>query len=261
MSDVLIHPTAIIDSGASIGSNVRIGPGAIIGADVVIDNDCEIGPYSIIKGPTNIGQKTHIFQFCSIGEDPQDKKFQEGGESRLVIGENNTIREYCSLNRGTEQGGGITRLGDDNWLMAYVHVAHDCLVGSHNIFANNATLAGHVVIEDFVILGGFTGVHQFCRMGMHSFSAISSGVVKDVPPYVMVSGSPAKPHGLNREGLKRRGFTPEELNRLKIAYRLLYRNQLTLNDAIIELEKLSVECDKVTCLLEFVREPGRGIVR
>jgi len=257
----LIDPSAIVDDGARVGENVSIGPYSIIGAGVEIGAGTVIGPHVVIRGPTRIGRNNRIYQFCSLGDDPQDKKFAGEADSRLEIGDGNTLREFCSINRGTGGGGGVTRLGDDNWIMAYVHIAHDCLVGSHTVFANNATLAGHVIIDDHVILGGFTGVHQFCRVGCHSFSAIASVIVKDVPPYVTVSGNTAAPGGLNREGLKRRGFSRESINALKQAYKTVYRDGLLLKDALEQLQPLCDEHPEVKHFVEFISSSTRGIVR
>ncbi len=244
-----------------IADGVEIGPYSCIGANVEIDSGTVIGPHVVINGPSRIGQDNHIFQFCSIGDDPQDKKYRQDKNSRLEIGNGNTIREYCSINRGTEDGGGITRLGDDNWIMAYVHIAHDCLVGNSTVFANNTTLAGHVIIDDFVILGGFTGVHQFCRVGKHCFSAISSIIVKDVPPYLMVSGNTASPAGLNREGLKRHGFSAEDINSLRKAYKIVYRDGNTVSQALEKLEGLAQDSEHITAFAEFIGASRRGIVR
>ncbi|MBI5463203.1 MAG: acyl-ACP--UDP-N-acetylglucosamine O-acyltransferase, partial [Gammaproteobacteria bacterium] len=206
----MIDPRAVIDPTAELADDVSVGPYAVIGPDVQIGAGTVIGPHAVINGPTRIGRNNHIFQFASVGDAPQDKKYK-GEPTRLEIGDGNTIREFVTINRGTVQDEGVTRIGDDNWIMAYVHIAHDCQVGSHTIFANNASLAGHVRIEDYVILGGYTLVHQFCALGVHSFTAFSSGIAKDVPPYVMVGGFAAEPHGLNTEGLKRRGFAPETI--------------------------------------------------
>lgn len=257
----MIDETAIIDSKASIGNNVSIGAYSIIGSDVSIGNDCWIGSHVVIKGPTKIGQSNKIYQFSSIGDEPQDKKYSGSEQSTLEIGNGNLIREYCSINRGTEQGGGKTVIGDDNWIMAYVHIAHDCLVGNSTVFANNATLAGHVVIEDYVILGGFTGVHQFCHIGKYCFTAISSVVVKDIPPFLMVAGNTAKPSGLNREGLRRHGFTAETIDLLRKAYKIVYRSGLTKNMAIEGLEELTSESEAVSDFFRFIKKSTRGIVR
>lgn len=254
-SSAIVHPDAII------GKGVEVGPYSVIGANVTINENSWIGPHVVINGPTRIGKNNKIFQFCSIGDDPQDKKYAGEEDSVLEIGDGNTIREYCSINRGTTLGGGITRIGNDNWIMAYVHIAHDCLVGDNTIFANNATLAGHVMIEDFVILGGFTGVHQFCRIGCYSLTAISSVVVQDVPPYLIASGNTAKPAGLNREGLKRQGFSQEVINDLRKAYKTIYRDGLLLKDALNKLEPMTVESFEVSEFVKFIQASTRGIVR
>lgn len=257
----MIDSSAKVDAGAQLAADVEVGPWTYIGAGVEIGAGTRIGSHCIVKGPTRIGRDNRVFAFCSIGEDPQDKKFSGVGASQLEIGDRNTIREYCSINRGTPQGGGLTRLGDDNWLMAYCHIAHDCKVGNHTVFANNATLAGHVEIYDYVILGGFTGVHQFCRMGESSFSAIAAAVVRDVPPYIIVNGNNAEPRSINREGLKRRGFSAESIAALKRAYRTLYRQGNSLEDALKLLELERDAFPEVAGLLDFVRSSVRGIVR
>jgi len=257
----LIHQTAIVDPESVIADGVEIGPYSIIGPGVEIGPGTVIGPHVVIKGPARIGTENRIYQFCSLGEDPQDKKYKGDKNSFLEIGNGNTVREYCTINRGTEDGGGITRVGNDNWIMAYVHIAHDCIVGNSTIFANNATLAGHVTIEDFAILGGFTGVHQFCRVGQYSFSAISSVIVKDVPPYLMVSGNTASPSGLNREGLKRHGFSTGDINTLRKAYKILYREGNTVKQALKELKALAHESDMVPAFVDFIEASNRGIIR
>ena len=252
---MIIHPEA------KIGDNVEIGPYSIVGQGVNIGDGTWIGPHVVIKGQTFIGKDNRIFQFSSIGDDPQDKKYSGETDSVLYIGDRNTIREFCTINRGTSGGGGTTRVGDDNWIMAYVHIAHDCMVGDHNVFANNTTMAGHVTVDSHVILGGFTGIHQFCRIGKHSFSAISSVIVKDVPPYLMVAGNTATPNGLNREGLKRLGLTQPRIDQLRKAYRILYRDGLLLKDAIEKLDELAMESVEVAALAEFIKASARGIVR
>ena len=257
----MIDQTAIIHSNADIHKNVSIGPYSVIGENVSIGSGTVIGSHVVITGPTTIGPNNKIFHFSSIGEDPQDKKFNEDKNSYLEIGANNTIREYVSINRGTSDGGGKTIIGNNNWIMAYVHIAHDCIIGNNSTFANNTTLAGHVAIQDFVTLGGFTGVHQFCRIGSYSFSAISSIIVKDVPPYILVSGNTAKPSGLNREGLKRNGFDANTINLLKKAYRIIYRENLTLTEALNELMELSVDSKSVNVMRSFISSSERGIVR
>ncbi len=257
----MIHPTAIIDPGARVAAGVTVGAFTIIHADVSIGENTVVGSHTVIKGPTNIGQDNKIYHFCSIGEDPQDKKYAGEKDSVLSIGDGNVIREYCSINRGTGDGGGETVLGNNNWIMAYVHIAHDCKVGDNVIFANNTTLAGHVIIDDYVILGGFTGVHQFCRVGAHSFSAISSVIVKDVPPYLMVTGNTAKPCGLNREGLKRRDFDLDEIKGLRRAYKILYREGNTLQEAIEKLRPLAEDQKSIATFLAYIEGSSRGIVR
>lgn len=258
----MIDARAIVDPSVRLGSDVTIGPWSLIGPDVEIGDGTWIGPHVVIQGPARIGRNNRIFQFCSLGADPQDKKY--GGErdqTRLEIGDRNTLREYCTMNRGTVQGGGVTRIRDDNWIMAYVHIAHDCIVGSHTVFANGASLAGHVTVEDYAILGGFTLVHQYCRVGAYSFAAVSSVVVKDVPPYVMISQKPAKVRGLNLEGLKRNGLSNETINLLRRAYRTLYRENLTVSESIERLKALAPESPEVARLIEFVGKSTRGIIR
>ncbi|MFP5505621.1 MAG: acyl-ACP--UDP-N-acetylglucosamine O-acyltransferase [Gammaproteobacteria bacterium] len=256
----MIDPRAVVDPKAELAEGVSVGPYAVIGPDVQIGAGTTIGPHTVINGPTRIGRDNRIFQFASIGDAPQDKKYA-GEPTRLEIGDGNTIREFVTINRGTVQDEGVTRIGDDNWIMAYVHIAHDCRIGNHTIFANNASLAGHVRVEDYVILGGFTLVHQFCALGRHSFTAFSTGIAKDVPPYVMVSGHSAQPHGLNTEGLKRRGFSADTIARLKQAYKTLYRSKLTLQEAIEALRAQAADCAEVGVMVEFLERQTRGIVR
>lgn len=256
----MIHPTAIIDKSANLDEDVTIGPYSIIGADVEIGSGTIIGPHVVVNGPTSIGKKNHIFQFASLGEVPQDKKYA-GESTRLEIGDNNVIREYCTISRGTVQDQGITRLGNNNWIMAYVHIAHDCQIGNHTIFANSATLAGHVTIEDYVILGGFTLVHQFCRIGAHCFTGMNSVISQDVPPYLMIAGHMAKPYGINVEGLKRREFSSETLSGLKKAYKILYRSGNSLEKAVVELGELAKQHNDVNNFVEFVKNSTRGILR
>ena len=255
-----VHPTAIVEPGAVIAPDVEIGAYTLVGAHVQIGAGTRIGPHCVITGHTRLGANNQIAQFSSIGEAPQDKKYA-GEPTRLEVGDNNTIREFCTLNRGTTQDAGVTRIGNDNWIMAYVHVAHDCQVGNRTIFANNAQLAGHVRIEDDVILGGFTLVHQFCRVGMHSITGLGTVLLQDVPPYVKASGNPVHPYGLNSEGLRRRGFSADALSALKRAYRTLYRAGLTLEEARDALAEQAADSADVRALLEFVSAPGRGIVR
>ncbi|MCP1676158.1 UDP-N-acetylglucosamine acyltransferase [Natronocella acetinitrilica] len=256
----MIHSTAIVDPTASLGEGVQVGPYSIIGPDVVIGDHCEIGPHVTLSGPTTIGRGNRIFQFASVGADPQDKKYA-GEVTRLVIGDNNTIREFVTIHRGTAQDNGITRIGNDNWIMAYVHIAHDSLIGDRTVFANGASLAGHVSVDDDVILGGFTLVHQFCRIGCHSFTSMGSCIKQDVPPYVTVAGNPAEPHGINAEGLRRRGFGAETLRTLRNAYKTIYKQGLRLDQAIEQLEPASRQEAALTPLVDFLRQDGRGIVR
>lgn len=256
----MIHPTALIDSSAEIGANVSIGPYSIVGKNVTIEENCKIGPHVVIEGPTQIGKETQIFQFASIGEAPQDKKYA-GEDTRLEIGARNVIREGCTLNRGTIQDRNVTTIGDDNWIMAYVHIAHDCIVGNNTILANNVALAGHVTVDDFAILGGFTLVHQFCHIGAHSFTAMGSAISKDLPPFIMASGNLAKPHGLNTEGLKRRGLSGEQIKAIKQAYKIIYRSGNTLDEAKAELSELSQNSSHVSLMLQFLDNVTRGIVR
>lgn len=257
----MIDATAIVHSDATLESNVNIGPYSIIGANVSIGSGSVIGSHVVINGPTVIGPNNKIFNFCSIGGDPQDKKFKKEKNSILQIGAGNTIREYVSINRGTDEGGGKTIIGNNNWIMAYAHIAHDCVVGNNTVFANNASIAGHVVIDDFVILGALTVVHQFCRVGCYSFSAFSSVILKDVPPYVLVSGNSAKPSGLNREGLKRHGFNSETINILRKAYKAIYRDASPLKEALNVLTDLATESNKVEIMRSFIASSKRGIVR
>jgi len=257
---VKAHATAIIDPRARIAPDVEIGPYAVVGPEVEIGAGCSIGAHTVVTGHTRIGRRNRIFQFASIGEIPQDKKYR-GEPTRLEIGDDNTIREFCTFNCGTPQDVGVTRVGDDNWFMAYVHLAHDCQVGSHTIFANSATLGGHVQIGDYAILGGFTAVHQFCRIGAHSFIGGGTILWHDVPPYVTVSGNPAKAYGLNAEGLKRRGFSADTLARLNRAYKTLYRSALTLEQAKHRLARQAPECPELQVMLDFLSDSGRGIVR
>jgi len=258
MSDV--HPTAIIGPEVELDEGVSIGAYAVIEGRVQIGAGSRIGPHCVVRGTTTIGRNNRIFQFASIGEDPQDKKYA-GEDTELVIGDGNTIREYCTLNRGTAQDKGVTQVGNNNWLMAYVHIAHDCAVGDETIFANCVTLAGHVTVEDFVILGGFSGAHQFARIGAHAFVANNAAVSRDVPPYVMAAGQPAAPRGLNTEGLRRRGFTPDQMRRVKEAFRLLYRSDLRLDDAREQIRKLAEGQPEVEVFSRFIEPSERGLIR
>lgn len=255
-----IHPTAIVDPAAELDQGVSVGPYAVIGAGVRIGAGTTVGAHAVVKGLATIGRDNRIFQFASIGEDPQDKKY--GGEpTRLEIGDRNTFREFCTINRGTAQDGGVTRIGNDNWIMAYVHVAHDCVVGNDAIFSNNATLAGHVHVGDHVICSGFSAVHQFCRLGAHSFLGGFAAITRDVPPYIMVAGQPTAPHGINSEGLKRRGFTAEQVRNLKDAYRILYRDQLPLAEARSRLAALAETQVELRILVDFIDKSERSLIR
>ena len=257
----MIHATAIVDPEARLDDGVSIGPYSVIGAGVEIGAGTWVGPHVVINGPTRVGRDNRIFQFNSLGDAPQDKKYR-GEPTLLEIGDRNVIREYCTLNRGTAQDTGTTRVGDDNWIMAYVHIAHDCEVGSHTVFANGASLAGHVRVEDHAILGGFALIYQFCRVGAYSLCAFGSHVRKDVPPYVTVAGQPAEPHGLNVEGLRRRGVPAQTIAGLRQAYRILYRDGLGLEEAKVKLGELAGESPEVGLMLRFLeRESRHGIIR
>ncbi len=254
----MIHAQAIVDPNVKLGENVRIGAYSVIGADVEIGDQTWIGPHVVINGPTTIGCGNKIYQFSSIGEAPQHLGYA-GESTRLEIGDRNIIREYCTLNRGTEEGHGVTRIGSDNFLMAYVHIAHDCHVGNHTIFANCASLAGHVSVDDYAFLGGFTGVHQFCRVGAHCMTGIATITFKDIPPYILVSGNTAVPHGINVRGLKRRQFSANTIDALRNAYKVVYRSGLQLRHALARLQ--DSEYAEVRQLASFIHSSERGIVR
>lgn len=260
MAASCIHPTAIVHSAAKIGAGVDIGAYTLIGEHVEIGDNTWIGPHVVIEGHTRIGRDNRIFQFSSLGAEPQDKKYA-AEPTRLEIGDRNVIREFCTFNRGTVQDVGVTRLGNDNWIMAYVHLAHDCQIGNHTIFANNASLAGHVSIGDWVILGGFTTVHQFVRVGDHAMTSMASAVVQDVPPYVMVAGNKAEAHGINSEGLKRRGFSVAAVSAIKRAYKTLYKSGLSLAEAQSAIAASVPDQPELQILADFLSVPGRGIVR
>ncbi len=255
-----IHPTAIVHPGAQIESGVAVGAYSMVGENVAVGEGSWIGPHVVLEGHTSIGRNNRVYQFASIGGPPQDKKYQ-GEPTAVEIGEGNTIREYVTINRGTAQDAGITRIGDDNWIMAYVHFAHDCRIGNHTIFANACQVAGHVHVADWAILGATTLVHQFVRIGAHSFTAMGTFLQQDLPPYVTAAGNTAKPYGINSEGLRRRGFSPEAINALKRAYRTLYRSSLSLEEAKTELQNQAALCAEVAMLLDFLGESTRGIVR
>jgi len=256
----MIHSTAIVSASAKLASDVDVGAFTIIGDEVEIAAGTRIDSHVVVNGPTRIGRDNHIYQFASIGDDPQDKK-SSAERTSLEIGDRNTIREYCSISRGTIQDEGVTRMGNDNWIMAYVHIAHDCQIGSNTIFANNATLAGHVHVGDWAILAGFSGAHQFCRLGPHSFLGMYAGSNRDVPAYTIVSGQPAVPRGINSEGLKRRGFTVVQIRNIREAYRLVYRKGLKLSAAITEIEKLVSQQPELEIFLASLGASDRGIIR
>lgn len=260
MSVINIHPTAIIDSKAELSSDVTVGPYSVIGPDVHIDSGTNIGSHVVVAGHTKIGKNNQIFQFSSLGAAPQDKKYNNE-PTKLEIGDNNTIREFCTFNLGTVQDKGTTKIGNNNWIMAYVHVAHDCFIGNNTILANNSSLAGHVDIDDYAILGGFTLIHQFCKVGSHVMTAVGSVVFKDIPPYVTAAGYDAKPHGINAEGLKRRGFSADSIAAIKRAYKTLYRQSLTLEEAKAVLLTQVADHQELNIMLEFLSASTRGIVR
>ena len=260
MSAAGIHPTAIIDASAKLGANVRVGPYSVIGAEVEIGDDCDIGPHVVIQGPTRMGRNNRILQFASVGADAQDKKFH-GERTELVLGDGNLIREFVTINRGTGDGGGATRIGDRNWIMAYVHIAHDCIIGNDAIFSNNATLAGHVEIGDHAILSGFCGVHQFCRIGAHAFIGMNCMVNGDVPPFVMMAADYGRPRGVNSEGLKRRGFSPERIAAIKRAYRALYMSKQSLEEVRAALATSAQDEPDVRAMLDFISRGTRPLAR
>lgn len=259
-----IHPTAIVDPKAELAADVEVGPFAVIGPRVQIGARTSVGAHTVIDGRTRIGCGNRIFPFCAIGGVPQDKKYA-GEDTGLEIGDDNTIREYCTLNTGTVQDAGVTRVGSDNWIMAYVHVAHDCRIGDHAIFANGVQLAGHVHVGDWAILGGLTGVHQFVRIGAHAMTGAGTTLLQDLPPFVICNGNPAAPHGINAEGLKRRGFDASTIGALRRAYKAIYKEGRTVAEACAAIEALAAEAPAAAShlhvLREFVRNSTRGIVR
>ncbi|HVL76402.1 MAG TPA: acyl-ACP--UDP-N-acetylglucosamine O-acyltransferase [Noviherbaspirillum sp.] len=259
-----IHPTAVVDPAAELDSTVEVGAFAVIGPNVRIGARTRIGPHVVVEGHTTIGCDNHFLQYSSIGAQPQDKKYA-GEPTRLEIGDRNTVREFCTFNTGTVQDAGVTRIGNDNWIMAYVHIAHDCQLGSHLILANNATLGGHVHLEDWVFLGGMTTVHQFCRIGMHAMTAFTAAVTQDVPPFVTAAGNRAGPVGINSEGLKRRGFSPEQITAIRRAYKLIYRSNLSLDEAKSALAREEADAPESAVhlrrLREFLENNTRGIIR
>lgn len=256
----MIHSTAIIDPSTELADDVSVGPYTVIGPGVQIDAGTTIGSHVVIKGPTRIGTHNRIYQFASLGEDPQDKKYQ-GEVTRLDIGDHNVIREYCTIHRGTAQDKEVTRIGSYNLLMAYTHVAHDCLVGDHVIMANAASLAGHVLVDDHAILGGFSLVHQFCKIGPYTFSAMGSVITRDIPPYVMVGGRPTKPHGINSVGLERQGFGADAIRQIRKAYKIVYMSGMKLEDAIKMLDGMTADTPELQCMADFLKHTGRSILR
>jgi UDP-N-acetylglucosamine acyltransferase len=257
---ILIDPTSIIDKRAELAGDVSVGPYSVIGPDVKIGSGTVIGSHVVIKGPTSIGKDNRIFQFSSIGEDPQDKKYA-AEITRLEIGDRNTIREFATMHRGTQQDQSVTKIGNDNLFMAYTHVAHDCVIGDHVVMANGASLAGHVSLNSHAILGGFTLVHQFTKIGQYSFAAMGSAITQDVPPFVMVGGKPTRPHGINAVGMERNGFSSEDIRLIRKAYKIVYKMNLRLEDAIEEMLKLDGNNVNLSELVDFLRHVSRGILR
>lgn len=256
----MIDPRAVVDARAELAADVEIGPFCVIGADVTIGAGTRLGPHVVIRGPTRIGRDCRIFQFASLGDAPQDKKYKDE-PTRLEIGDRNHIREFTTMHRGTVQGHAVTRVGSDNLFMAYTHIAHDCVVGSNVVLANFATLGGHVELGDWVIMAGFSGIHQFCKIGAHCFLANNAAVTRDVPPYLMVAGQPAEPHGINAEGLKRRGFTPDAIRNIRHAYRILYRSGLKLAQATEQLKELARGAPEVQPFVDFLPTATRSLIR
>jgi UDP-N-acetylglucosamine acyltransferase len=256
----MIHPSAIVHPGAKLAADVSVGPYCVIGEHVEIGEGTTIGPHVLIEGRTRIGTNNRIFAFSALGGTPQDKKYA-GEATRLEIGDRNTIREYCTFNCGTAQDATVTRIGNDNWIMAYVHVAHDCQVGNHTTFANAASIAGHVHVDDYAVLGGFTGVHQFVMIGAHSMTGGATLLLQDLPPYVMAAGNSAKPFGINAEGLKRRGFSEDQITEIKRAYKTLYRSGLTLEEARSAIAAQGEKVPALKILVDFLERSRRGIVR
>jgi UDP-N-acetylglucosamine acyltransferase len=256
----VIDARAVVSPQAQVAPDVEIGPFTIVGAEVSIDSGTWIGPHAVVNGPAKIGKNNKIFQFASLGEDPQDKKYN-GERTWLEIGERNTFREFCTVNRGTVQGSGVTRIGNDNLLMSYSHVGHDCTLGDNIVMANVATLAGHVEIGDCASLGGLSAVHQYTKIGAYCFIANNAAVTRDVPPYVMAVGQPADPHSINTVGLQRRGFTPTQILNIRRAYRVLYRSQLKLEEAVERLEETAASQPEIRIFVDFIKRSSRSIVR
>lgn len=256
----MIHETAIIHPTAKIAAGVSIGPGSIIGADVEIGENTWIGPHVVIHGPTTIGKSNKIFQFASIGDEPQDTTYK-GEPTRLEIGDNNIIREYCMISRGTVKGGGLTKVGNNNYLMAYAHIGHDCMIGNSIIMVNYAALSGHVTVQDFVTIGPYAAVHQFCLVGAYAFIARATYVTKDVLPYLMIAGHETSACGINTVGLRRRGFSSEAIDHIRRAYKVIFRKGLTVQQALAELEPMQAACPEITPMMDLLNQSTRGIVR
>lgn len=255
-----IDPRAAVSAAAQLAPDVEVGPFAVIGPDVVIGAGCRIGPHAVVNGPTVMGEGNRVFQFASIGDDPQDMKYR-GEPTRLIIGARNTFREYVSVNRGTVTGAGETRIGNDNLILAYSHVAHDCVLGDHIIMSNAVNLAGHVQVGDWAILSGYAGAHQFCRIGAHAFIANNTAVLQDIPPYVLAAGQPAEPRAVNVEGLKRRGFSEEQMRAIRNAFRVLYRSDLPLAEATAQVQEMAREQPALGIFSDFLRGSTRGLAR
>ena len=255
-----IHETALVDEAAELADDVEVGAFSIIGPLVKIGPGSRIGPHVVVTGRTTIGSNTRIFQFCSIGEEPQDKKY-DGEDTELIIGDNNTIRELCTFSRGTVQEGGKTIIGNNNWIMACVHIAHDCVLGDNIIMANNASLAGHVTVGDWAILSGYSLIHQFCSVGEHSFTSFASHVNQSIPPYVTVSGEKARAKGVNTEGLRRRGYSPEQIQQVRRAYKVLYRSGLPLEEARAKLEEMAEEHEEIVPWIDFLETTEKSFIR
>jgi UDP-N-acetylglucosamine acyltransferase len=255
-----IDSRAVISPTAQLADDVEIGPFAVIGDNVVIGPRCWIGPHAVVNGPTTLGADNRVFQFASLGDAPQDKKYK-GEPTRLEIGDRNVFREYCTVNRGTVTGNGVTRLGNDNMLLAYTHVGHDCTLGSHIVLSNLVMLGGHVELGDWVIMSGYAGAHQFSKIGAHAFIGNNTAVTPDVPPYVLAAGHPAEPRTINSEGLKRRGFSAEQIRNIKQAYRVLYRSDLRLEDAVVQLQAMAAEHEELRIFVDFIGTATRSLVR
>ena len=256
----MIHPTALIDPKAELADDVEVGAFSIVDAKVRIDAGSIIGSHAVITGRTTIGKNNHIFQFTSIGEQPQDKKYA-GEDTELIMGDDNTVREMCTFSRGSAQGGGVTRIGNNNWIMACVHIAHDCILGDNIIMANNTSLAGHVTIGTNAILSGYSLIHQFCNVGEYSFTSFASAVNQSIPHFVTVAGEKARAKGINSEGLKRHGFTSEQINNVRRAYKTLYRESLPLDEATERLTAMAVDAPEIQILVDFLNQAERGIIR